>query len=370
MQVDSNGNAYVGGILGSHSNYQVAASLPALSSLPTACPLPDLTNGKAAYVSQVDPSGNVLASQYIGGSALGITGVALAGTASTGFTLWIAGAANLINFPFSPNALTGLDLSAQSLPGAYLGAVNFLPTQPSGTPQVGCLVDTANLEPAGPIVPNQLVTIFGSGLGPTTPVTATDSSTTSLGGVTVTFGSLPATLLYVSANQINLAVPLVPEGPALTTMQVTVNGVPSQPLAFPVVSANPTLFAVPGSYNTTVQEFEALAINADGSVNSAANPAQLGSAISVFVNGLAIDPLVSYDPPLFYTGGGWALLNYKPINTYVMQVNLQAPTSTANMPCQGTLCTATVGITDLFSSSVPPVNIAFLELFGYVYIAQ
>jgi len=182
-----------------------------------------------------------------------------------------------------------------------------------------------------------LVTIFGSGLGPTTPVTATDSSTTSLGGVTVTFGSLPATLLYVSANQINLAVPLVPEGPALTTMQVTVNGVPSQPLAFPVVSANPTLFAVPGSYNTTVQEFEALAINADGSVNSAANPAQLGSAISVFVNGLAIDPLVSYDPPLFYTGGGWALLNYKPINTYVMQVNLQAPTSTRICPARG-LC--------------------------------
>jgi hypothetical protein len=91
--VDSSGNAYAGGILGSYGDYQVAANLPALANLPAQCTLPDLTGGKASYVSQVDSSGNVLGSQYIGGSALGLTGVALTGTVSDGFTLWMSGAA-------------------------------------------------------------------------------------------------------------------------------------------------------------------------------------------------------------------------------------------------------------------------------------
>jgi uncharacterized protein (TIGR03437 family) len=50
--------------------------------------------------------------------------------------------------------------------------------------------------------------------------------------------------LYVSSNQINLAVPLVPEGSvSFPALQVTVNQVSSPPLAFPVTSANPSLFA-------------------------------------------------------------------------------------------------------------------------------
>ena len=56
--------------------------------------------------------------------------------------------------------------------GAYLGAVGFSESQPpAGTPQIGCVVDAGELQPAGPIVPYQLLTIFGSGLGPATPAT-------------------------------------------------------------------------------------------------------------------------------------------------------------------------------------------------------
>ena len=54
VQVDSNGSVYVGGLLGLLANYDVAASLPALASLPAQCLLPSTTNGKSGYASQMD----------------------------------------------------------------------------------------------------------------------------------------------------------------------------------------------------------------------------------------------------------------------------------------------------------------------------
>ena len=287
VQVDSNGAAYVGGIFGVFDLYDVAAILPALAGVPSAC-LQSSMPTRSAYVSQVDATtGNVLGSQFLGGSALVISGVALAGS-----TLWTTGTTSLANFPFSPNSISTGDLGPNPVPGAFLGAVDFSQSQPpAGTPQVGCIVDAANLEPAGPIVPYQLLTIFGTGLGPATPVSAPNNSTTTLGGVSVTFGSLSAPLLYVSSNQINVAVPLISAGPFPGPgMQVTFKGVSSPPLAFPVVSANPSLFVLPGSYQQNLGESYAVALNANGSMNSPSNPAQLGSVITVFVNGLSMDP--------------------------------------------------------------------------------
>jgi uncharacterized protein (TIGR03437 family) len=314
VQVDSHGFVYVGGILGQFSTYDVAASIPALASLPTRCLLPDVTNGDSAYVSQVDAaSGDVLGSQFIGGSRLTISGVALSGA-----TLWVAGATDLADFPFSPNALTGSNLVPNPRPGAYLGAVDFSqPQPPPGTPLIGCIVDTADLEPTGPVVPYQLLTILGTGLGPDKAIVAIDNPTTTRGGVSVSFGSLLAPLLYVSSNQINFAVPLVSQGPAsATVMQVTVNGVSSPPRQLAVTSANPHLFVTPDSYQTNSREFAAVSLNADGSQNSPTNPAKLGSVISVFVNGLVANPNVPHLPLQLYTDGGWSVTSRRRIHSF------------------------------------------------------
>jgi uncharacterized protein (TIGR03437 family) len=319
----------------------------------------------------VDTSGNVLGSQFLGGSTLTFSGAALSGA-----TLWIAGATNLPDFPFSPNALTGSNLRPTPLPGAYLGAVDFSGPQPlAGTPQIGCVVDAADLEPADPVVPYQLLTIFGSGLGPAKAEVATDNSTTSLGGVSVSFGSLSAPLLYVSSNQINLAVPLGSQGPSGTVMQVTVNGVSSPPLQFAVTSANPSLFVIPGSYQTNSQEFVPVALNADGSLNSSTKPAPPGSVISVFVNGLSVDPRVSLQPPVLYAGGGWSVTNYSQLNPFVLKVDLQVPSSPVNLNCQlpnPSACTATFKIYDLTSYLVglQPGNTGGLAFGGTVYVTQ
>lgn len=280
------------------------------------------------------------------------------------------------NFPLSPNALTGSSLRPTALPGAYLGAVDFSqPEPPAGSPQIGCMVDSADLEPAGPVVPYQLLTIFGTGLGPAKAEAATDNSTTTLGGVTVSFGSQAAPLLYVSSNQINVAVPLVSLGPSGTVMQVTVNGVSSPPLQFALASANPSIFAIPGSFQTNSQEFAALALNADGSLNSSTNPAQLGSAISVFVNGLSVDPRVRLVQPVLYTGGGWTVTNYSQTSPFVLKVDLRVPALSANFNCQApnpSACSATFRIYEITSYLVglQPGNTGGLAFGGTVYVTR
>jgi uncharacterized protein (TIGR03437 family) len=367
VQVGANGLAFVGGFLGLFNLYDVAASLPALSSLPSACLSLEATGVPAAsaYASQVDAaSGRVLGSQFLGGSTLTISGVALSGS-----TLWIAGATNFANFPFTPNALTIPTLGPNPLPGAYLGAVDFSQSQPpAGTPQIGCVVDAANLEATGPIVPYQILTIFGSGLGPAKAVSATDYSTTKLGGVSVRFGSLAAPLLYVSSSQINVAVPLVSEETA-TVMKVTVDGASSPSLEFPVTYANPSLFVVPGTFDFASAESFALALNANGSRNSSTNPAPLGSVVSVFVNGLSA-PDVTGGP--LQLDGSWPVTNYTQTNPFVLQVSLQVPSSTANLSCQANVCSAGFEVYDLASylSGSTPGSASGLKFGGEVYVAQ
>ena len=371
VKVDSNGVAYAGGILGLFGNYDVAANLPALANLPAGCLLPNMTRGSSAYVSRVDTSGNVLQSQFIGGSTLAISGVALSGT-----TLWVAGATSLPDFPFSPNGLTGSNLSPTAMPGAYLGAVDFSQPQPAeGTPQVACVVDSADLEPAGPVVPYQLLTIFGTGLGPAMAEAAADNSTTTLGGVSVSFDSQAAPLLYVSSSQINLAVPLLRTGGSGTVMQVAVNGATSSALRFASTSANPGLFVIPNSFQTASQEFIAVARNADGSANSSSNPAQPGSVVSVFVNGLSPDPQVRLQPPVLYAGGGWTVASYSEAGPFVLKVDLQVPSSSTGFNCQvgnTPACQASFKVYDLatYLGGLGPGGTGGLAFGGIVYVSR
>jgi len=362
VQVDAGGSVYVGGSVGIDlaGSFAVPASLPALANAPAPC-LPNVTAQtigtsqniqRSAYVAQFDgASGNLLGTQFIGGSTLATSAVALAGS-----TLWVAGATSFPDFPFTPNALTSvLNFTPAPLPGAYLGAVDFSkPQPPAGTPQIGCIVDAADLAPAGPVARYQLLTIFGTGLGPATGVSATNGSTNQLAGVNINFGSDSAELLYVSATQINLAVPLVPFAQPSTPMQVDVNGVFSIPLELPLTYANPSVFPV--------------ALNADGSVNSSTNPAHLGSAVSVFANGLTQDPQVNNSPLQLYSNNGWSVTGAAQATPFVLQIRLQVPSKLVNdFACPSpSLCSASFTIYDVYGGS--PVS--GFSFGGAVYITE
>jgi hypothetical protein len=216
-------------------NFYVPVNIPALANVPAQC----LNGVNSAYVAQMDAAtGNLLGSQFIAGSTIAVsrggTTVTASRVALAGSTLWVAGNATLHGFPTTPNAIG----DSGAGPGAHLGGVDFSqPQAPAGTPKIACILDSATLGVPGPVARYQLLTILGTGLGPASRVASTDDSTTSLGGVNISFNSVEpssssaAPLLYASATQINFAVPLV-SFVSSATMQLKVNGVAAAPLSF------------------------------------------------------------------------------------------------------------------------------------------
>ena len=346
VALGSQGDVYVGGAYndigtGLTQGPPPAASLPlGVTSLPQQCQVNKIATLSEAYVSRVDAStGNVLSTVLVDGSNVSTTGIALAG----GSSLWLAGPTTQADTPITPGAVTPGSLAAGPLAGAYLGEVSFDTTEAAG-PQVACVLDAANFSRAGVVAPSQLLTLIGTGLGPATGMAATDSSTTSLGGVTVTFDGVAAPLLYVSSTQINVAAPanvLVGSRGVLSysVMQVSMNGTAGTTRMLPLTANNPSLFADLSGIITqcTVgsviyfSAFQVFALNADGSVNSCSNPAKVGSTVSLFVNGMGAEgvegPWTPSAVPVSVRLGRWSaeVTNVVAQTPFVWQVNVVAP---------------------------------------------
>ena len=127
------------------------------------------------------------------------------------------------------------------------------------------------------VAPGEIILIKGANLG---PATGTTGISTSLGGVGVTFDGRPATLLYVSASQVDAIVPYEVAGQSSTSMVLTYQSVPSAAIQLPVVVAALGL-STPNVSGTG----QAAALNQDYSVNTVANPAAEGSYISLYGTG-------------------------------------------------------------------------------------
>jgi hypothetical protein len=64
----------------------------------------------------------------------------------------------------------------------------------------------------GPVAPGELVTLIGSGLGPSSPVQP--GGNTMAGGASVLFDGMPAPILYAGIDEIQLVVPYEMKYPA------------------------------------------------------------------------------------------------------------------------------------------------------------
>ena len=149
-----------------------------------------------------------------------------------------------------------------------------------------CLGNAASYETL-PVAPGEIVTLFGSGLGPRqgvqTEATLQSPFPTQAAGVTVTFDGTPAPLLWVQDSQINAVAPWSLTPGQNTQVCATYNNVSTNCLTWPVAETAPGVFTVDGTH--------AAAINQDGTVNSASHPAPVGSIVSVWATGLgAIAP--------------------------------------------------------------------------------
>jgi uncharacterized protein (TIGR03437 family) len=256
LDVDSAGNAAIAG--------------PAPSSgLPTGVGAfnPEYAGDASdSYIARFAPNGQLSASTYLGGLSL-LQAFAVAPNGS----VVVAG--------YGGNSITYITNFFVSL--TVLNAASYVPNA---------------------IAPGEIVSLLGYGIGPATGVSATGPAlSTELAGVQVSFGGLPAPLLYVQSRVINAQVPWELAGQTSTTVLVSYPGVDSSGTP---VAVGPSL---PGVFGVN---------NSDGTQNSASNPAKPGDFITVYGTG------GGSTSPAGVTGAFWPLSTPFPLLTLPVMVTV------------------------------------------------
>ncbi|MCW5983207.1 MAG: hypothetical protein KIT09_34270 [Bryobacteraceae bacterium] len=149
---------------------------------------------------------------------------------------------------------------------------------------LGCVVDAASFVNSDSVSPGEIVTLFGSGIGPREGAAfqfENGRAPTSLGRVRVLVNGEAVPLLYVSWNQVNAILPYSLEAGSRPAIQVVTDGEESNALSTPYVQrAAISLFRAGDSPLRP-----AAALNQDGSLNGPENPAMKGSVVVLFGTG-------------------------------------------------------------------------------------
>ena len=143
------------------------------------------------------------------------------------------------------------------------------------------VLNGASFAPVGnPIAPGQFMALFGTGLGPATPVIAAAPFPSSLGGVSVSVQGRPAPMYFVSNNQISALVPFATSGTSAEVV-VKVGNVESNRVTLPVSRTSP------GIYSNSQNGIGSGAIlKADFSIVTVSNPTRRGDTVLVYLTGL------------------------------------------------------------------------------------
>jgi uncharacterized protein (TIGR03437 family) len=216
--------------------------------------------------------------------------------------------------------------------GAITAADLFAPSR------LACVTDPADNVQLSSVAPGQDLTIFGMTLAQEN--VPPGESPTLPRGLSVTFNGIAAANLYTSSEQANVQVPAQIAGQTTTSMEV-INKTTTLPLdeirALSVVAQQPSVFltaealagAEPSCNGSDGPQPLAVALNMDGSVNSAGNPAAAGSLVTFFLNGVVGGRLgspaatgMANDSPATFTPAGF--------NEGVMAVSFQVPPSGTN----------------------------------------
>jgi len=182
---------------------------------------------------------------------------------------------------------------------------------PQSGPTITAIVNAASFQ-QGAVSPGEIVTIFGSALGPSSlvgsHVNAGGALDPMIGATRVLFDGFPAAMIYTSSQQVSAIVPYELYGRTSTTTQVQVEyqSVPSTPVTLNVVPSAPAIFTFSSS-----GQGPAAALNQDGSYNLQNNGAEPGSIIVLYATGegqtspAGVDGLLAnsvYPAPLLAVG--------------------------------------------------------------------
>lgn len=220
------------------------------------------------------------------------TGGAIAFTATASSSGWLSvtpasGATPAtLSVSVNPASLSGgaysgsIALSANS--GAVQLTINVTLNVSTSLPNIDRVVNAASYLDGG-IAPGELVTIFGSSLGPFTGVGATIQNGfigTSLANVQVTFNGYPAPILYAGAGQINAIVPYEIASYSSVSVEALFGTARSNPVTLPVESSATGLFTANASGSGP-----GAILDLNYHLVSTSNPVSAGSYIQVFATG-------------------------------------------------------------------------------------
>ena len=192
------------------------------------------------------------------------------------------------------NITVSVDPSNLTL-GMHLASLTITATGVTNSPLVvPVTIDVTAIEPAlaavangasfltNPIAPGSLFTIFGSNLATNDAKASGPGLPTSLNGVSITIGGIPAAVQFVSPSQINAQAPFnvaVGQQPLVLTFT---GGSATVPVT--IASAAPGIFQENG---------RGAILNQDSTLNTPQNPAEAGTTVQVFFTGQG-----SVTPPL------------------------------------------------------------------------
>lgn len=117
---------------------------------------------------------------------------------------------------------------------------------------LSCMGSAASLTTA-PLAPNEIVSLFWTGVGPSQALTAAPGASggfpLQLGGVQVTFDGVPAPMLYADSARINLVTPRVLQGRSTTHICAMASNTATNCIDVPVLPAAPDIFAPVSGYS-------------------------------------------------------------------------------------------------------------------------
>jgi uncharacterized protein (TIGR03437 family) len=393
MAVAADGSVIVGGT--------IDGDVPEIpGALQPVAPNPNANHG-SGILSRIDSLGQrLLFSTYFGGGfAKGVSGIHALGLDSQ--AIWIAGGSppsilppSAVTTPSGPTYVAGISMDGSAVISALnapaeatgqaiavtqhgvfsLGTSGSLLIGNSATaPSLLGVANSTGSRVSGSVAPLQLVSFYGVGLGPATPLNAQTETqqlasvvTSSLGGVQVLFDGVASPLLFVGPNQINAIVPLEVSQHDRTTVQiVTPTGTVAGP-ALRVVPSQPQVFSngtTPGGAYKA-----AAALNQDSTVNSLTNPAKFGSIVTVWATGAGLFNQNFIDGTILNAGG--------PLPPYAFnQVAIRYPVSVVTSEATTTGLNGIQSVRVLYAGAAPNavqgvIQINFMLTDQYQYQLQ
>jgi uncharacterized protein (TIGR03437 family) len=293
IAADASGNAYIAGYTNS-PDFPTTAG--AYQTAYTA------GNNPEGFAMKLNPAGMTVWATFLGGSN---ASMANAISLDSSDNVWLTGmngtmfapggdfvdqlSADGSALPYSaqfPAGGAGQDIAVDASGVLHVAASGGListitPAQPLAS-RVLSILNAAAGATTGLIAPGEVISLYGLGLGPTTPVGATPENglfPTSLGGVQVLINGTAIPLLYVSASQINAEIPSPLNGAenGIAVLKVMNNSMALPAFRVAVVNSEFAVFTKAGGSMAV--------INQDGTVNKLANPAKPGSIVSIWATG-------------------------------------------------------------------------------------